>query len=69
LLVFKQLLKINLFVQITEPVDGAMTILEQEPDDLPPSDRGWLAWRFSLVAFVIDGLVWGWNDFPLAKKK
>ncbi|OAV98995.1 hypothetical protein PTTG_02456 [Puccinia triticina 1-1 BBBD Race 1] len=44
--------------KITEPDNGAVTI-QQEPSDLPPADGGWLAWRFALVAFVIDGIVWG----------
>ncbi|KAI9604905.1 hypothetical protein H4Q26_002875 [Puccinia striiformis f. sp. tritici PST-130] len=44
--------------KITEPDHGAQTI-EQEPPDLPPADGGWLAWRFALVAFAIDGIVWG----------
>ncbi|EFP86244.2 hypothetical protein PGT21_027720 [Puccinia graminis f. sp. tritici] len=44
--------------KITEPDNGAVAI-QQEPTDLPAADGGWLAWRFALVAFVIDGIVWG----------
>ncbi|OAV89624.1 hypothetical protein PTTG_28616, partial [Puccinia triticina 1-1 BBBD Race 1] len=36
-----------------------MSNKHHKPSDLPPADRGWLAWRFALVAFVIDGIVWG----------
>jgi hypothetical protein len=48
----------NLFMQITAPPDGVVT-MRQELAELPPADRGWLAWRFALVAFMIDGIVWG----------
>ncbi|KNZ55613.1 hypothetical protein VP01_2631g3 [Puccinia sorghi] len=44
--------------KVTEPVNGAVTI-EHDPADPPPADGGWLAWRFALVAFAIDGIVWG----------
>lgn len=35
---------------------------------LPPTDRGWQAWSFLAVCFIVEALVWGRSSLNLKLK-